>query len=39
VIGVSSIDGRTIGEGKVGPSTRRLVAEFKSRVAVDAPEN
>jgi branched-chain amino acid aminotransferase len=39
VIGVSSIDGRTIGEGRVGPSTARLVAEFKSRVATDAPEN
>jgi branched-chain amino acid aminotransferase len=39
VIGVSSIDGRMISEGKVGPSTRRLVAEFKSRVASNAPEN
>jgi branched-chain amino acid aminotransferase len=39
VIGVSSIDGRAIGEGKVGSSTRRLVAEFKSRVATNAPEN
>jgi hypothetical protein len=28
-----------ISEGKVGPSTRRLVAEFKSRVASNGPEN
>ncbi|MFM7132958.1 MAG: branched-chain-amino-acid transaminase [Planctomycetota bacterium] len=39
IIGVSSIDGETIGEGKVGPVTRRLVEEFRSRVAADAPED
>lgn len=39
IIGVSSIDGEQIGEGRVGPITRRLVAEFKSRVAENAPEN
>ena len=39
IIGVSSIDGETIGEGKVGPVTKRLVAEFRARVAEEAPEN
>jgi branched-chain amino acid aminotransferase len=39
VIGVSSIDGEQIGEGRVGPVTRRLIAEFKARVAEHAPEN
>jgi branched-chain amino acid aminotransferase len=39
IIGVSSIDGESIGEGKVGPITRRLVEEFRSRVAKDAPED
>jgi branched-chain amino acid aminotransferase len=39
VIGVSSIDGEQIGEGRVGPVTRRLIAEFKARVAENAPEN
>lgn len=39
VIGVSSIDGQEIGEGKVGPVTRRLVSEFRRRVEHDAPED
>ena len=39
IIGVSAIDGEVIGEGGVGPVTRRLIAEFKARVAVDAPED
>jgi len=39
IIGVSSIDGEPIGEGKVGAITHRLVAEFRSRVAKEAPED
>ncbi|MFM7051288.1 MAG: aminotransferase class IV, partial [Planctomycetota bacterium] len=39
VIGVSSIDGQEIGEGKVGPVTRRLVGEFRRRVEREAPED
>jgi len=39
IIGVSSIDGEQIGEGKVGPVTKRLVAEFRARVGKDAPED
>ena len=39
IIGVSSIDGEVIGEGKVGPITSKLIAEFKSRVASQAPED
>jgi branched-chain amino acid aminotransferase len=39
IIGVSSIDGEQIGEGKVGPITRRLNAEFRARIAQGAPEN
>ncbi len=39
IIGVSSIDGETIGEGKVGSVTRRLIAEFRNRVASEAPED
>jgi len=39
IIGVSSIDGEQIGEGKVGAITHRLVAEFRSRVAKEAPED
>jgi branched-chain amino acid aminotransferase len=39
IIGVSSIDGEAIGEGKVGPITRRLVAEFRARVKSEAPED
>ena len=39
IIGVSSIDGQTIGEGRVGPTTRRLAAEFRARVATEAPED
>jgi branched-chain amino acid aminotransferase len=39
IIGVSSIDGETIGEGKVGLVTKRLIAEFRRRVERDAPED
>jgi branched-chain amino acid aminotransferase len=39
VIGVSSIDGRKIGSGVVGPLTKRLEAEFKRIVSKDAPED
>ena len=39
VIGVSSIDGEPVADGKVGPVTRRLIAEFRARVEKDAPED
>lgn len=39
IIGVSQINDRVIGEGKVGPVTRQLVAEFRRRVADGAPED
>ena len=39
IIGVSSIDGEQIGEGKVGAITRRMVAEFRARVTTEAPED
>lgn len=32
VIPVTSIDGRSIGDGKVGPTTKKLMAEFKALV-------
>jgi len=38
VIGVSSIDGRRIGSGTVGPVTKRLEAEFQRIVRAEAPE-
>lgn len=39
VIGVTSIDGRTLGDGKVGPITRRLCMVYMERVekGLDAP--
>jgi len=39
VLGVTSIDGRTVGDGKVGPVTRRLFEAFMERVekGLDAP--
>jgi len=39
VIGVRSVNGTAIGEGRVGPITGRLVSEFRSRVASEAPED
>ena len=39
VIGVTKIGEQLVGDGKVGPMTKRLVAEFKRRVAADAPED
>ncbi len=39
VIGVRSVNGTAIGEGRVGPITGRLVSEFRSRVAREAPED
>ena len=39
VIGVTKIGEQMVGDGKVGPMTKRLVAEFKRRVAADAPED
>lgn len=35
VIAVREVDGRTIGEGKAGPVTMRLLKEFRSIVEVD----
>ncbi|MCC6681158.1 MAG: branched-chain-amino-acid transaminase [Phycisphaeraceae bacterium] len=39
VIPVTHIDGRTIGDGKPGPVTRRLHTAFHQLVAKDAPED
>lgn len=39
IIGVSEIGTRRIGGGGVGPVTRRLIEEFRRRVAKDAPED
>lgn len=39
IIGVSRVDGTTIGAGKVGPITHALVQEFRKRVAENAPED
>lgn len=39
IIGVSQIGDRTIGNGKVGPMTEKLAAEFRKRVATNAPED
>ena len=39
IIGVTTIDGRTIGEGTVGPVTRALENEFRQRVSSGAPED
>ena len=39
IIGVSQIDDRIIGAGKKGPITAKLAAEFRTRVAKDAPED
>lgn len=39
IIGVSQIDDRTIGGGKVGPVTQKLAKEFRNRVATNAPED
>jgi len=39
IIGVSAIGGRTIGSGGVGPVTKSLIAEFRSRVSKSAPED
>jgi branched-chain amino acid aminotransferase len=39
IIGVSKIDQHTIGSGKVGPVTRKLMDEFKKRVTNGTPED
>ena len=39
VIGVTRIGDRVIGDGTVGPITRRFVSEFRARVTSDAPED
>ncbi|MEE2681200.1 MAG: branched-chain-amino-acid transaminase [Planctomycetota bacterium] len=39
VIGVTQIGDQPVGDGSVGPMTRKLVAEFRRRVAADAPED
>jgi branched-chain amino acid aminotransferase len=39
IIGVSQIDETRIGNGAVGPVTRALNAEFRRRLAADAPED
>ncbi|MCE9591460.1 MAG: branched-chain-amino-acid transaminase [Planctomycetes bacterium] len=39
VIAVTKVDGRTIGEGKPGPVTQKLIAAFRALVAKNAPED
>ena len=39
IIGVSQIDTHVVGRGAVGPHTKALVAEFRKRVANNAPED
>lgn len=39
VIGVTRIDADVIGDGQVGPVTRRLTEAFRAAVAEDAPED
>jgi branched-chain amino acid aminotransferase len=39
VIGVNKINEKVISGGKTGPITAKLIAEFKRRVAADAPED
>ena len=39
IIGVTKIDDRTIGDGRVGPISRALTAAYRERVAKDAPED
>jgi branched-chain amino acid aminotransferase len=39
VIGVNRIDEKVMSEGKTGPITAKLIAEFKRRVAENAPED
>ena len=39
VIGVTKIGDQLVGDGTVGPITKQLVAEFRRRVAADAPED
>ncbi len=39
VIGVTSIDDQSVGDGSVGPVTNAMVEEFRRRVGTDAPED
>jgi branched-chain amino acid aminotransferase len=39
IIGVNRIDGRDVGDGKVGPVTLALVKAFRDRVSKNAPED
>ncbi|MHC4448186.1 MAG: branched-chain-amino-acid transaminase [Planctomycetota bacterium] len=39
IIGVSKVDDRVIGGGKVGPVTKSLMDAFRQRVSKDAPED
>lgn len=39
VIAVTKVDGRTIGDGRPGPVTRRLIEAFRELVQRDAPED
>ena len=39
IIGVSQIDEKIIGSGKVGPITKSLTTEFRKRVKENAPED
>ena len=39
IIGVTAIGEKRIGSGRVGPVTKRLIEEFRARVAKNAPED
>lgn len=39
IIGVTRVDGRSIGDGSVGPLTHQFVQAFRDRLAAGAPED
>jgi branched-chain amino acid aminotransferase len=39
IIGVNQVGDNSIGDGAVGPVTRSLIAEFRKRIAENAPED
>lgn len=39
IVSVTTYDEKPIGDGKPGPVTRKLLAEFRRRIAENAPED
>jgi branched-chain amino acid aminotransferase len=39
IIGVNQVDDSMIGDGRVGPVTQALTAEYRRRIAENAPED